>query len=484
MGIASSVPESTPPVSDAPLPPLKSLRARGLIATLALLAYMVGSGLYIASERGRLLESMQALDRLAAHEKAVVVAEAAVSGALLDVHGLSNAEANAGAPQELQLYMENCARLFQALEPFDSGYARLQRAIEREWALLERSPERANWIGLREALKRAADELEIRRDTLVSQRESLNEDYKRQYDAVTIESLALATLGLVAFGTMAAWFFSRLARDIRRLEAHARQIVSGRRGITLQVTREDEVGRLMQAVNHLSDDLDAREKQLLVEAERRTHEQKMLAVGALAAGVAHEVNNPLTVIAGLAQEMRPAELPPARVAECAELILSQAQRASQAARRLADAAAPQPAEMDWIDLQALAGKVVQLIGYDRRYRTLQVVPEAEVGLPAVHNSPGAVQQLLVQLATLAADAVVARGGGRIDLRLARVTDGVAIELRLPTALDFGRSEVQRSLLLARATVEPLRGRLAIGQADGDTQRLILTLPFDDEKGGE
>jgi hypothetical protein len=51
-------------------------------------------------------------------------------------------------------------------------------------------------------------------------------------------------------------------------------------------------------------------------------------------------------------------------------------------------------------------------------------------------------------------------------------------------LDLDRSDVQRSLLLARATVEPLRGRLALGQADQGQQRIKLNLPLDDGGSGE
>ncbi len=46
---------------DTPLPVHQSLRAKGWFATLALLAYLLGSALYIAGERGRIYDNIQAL---------------------------------------------------------------------------------------------------------------------------------------------------------------------------------------------------------------------------------------------------------------------------------------------------------------------------------------------------------------------------------------------------------------------------------------
>lgn len=464
-----------------PLPARRSLRAKGLLATLALMAYLLGAGLYIAGERSEIYQRMQSLDALGRHEKALALAEAAVSGALIDVSESSSAEQpEPEPPSELRLYMENCAKLFQALDEFDPRYVLLQRPIVRAYDGLVAHPVRASWIELRESLRRAADGLEIRRQTLAAQREELTAAYRRQYDAVTVQSLMLAVFGLVAFGTLAAWFFTTLARDIRRLEAHARQVVQGARGPALPVRRSDELGHLMHAVNHMAADLDEREQQIRLDGERRLHQEKMLAVGALAAGVAHEVNNPLAVISGTAQALRAADGPPdaAAVAEAADLILAQAQRAAQAARQLADVAAPRPEDLDWVDLNALLRDVVRLMGYDKRYRRVACELDTNPALPALRSSASAIQQVLVQMLTLVCDAVSRQGGGAPAVRIEtlRENGSIAVQLLLAPALDFTRPEVQRSLLLARAIIEPLRGRLALGQFEDGRQRIKLTLP--------
>lgn len=467
--------------AQSPLPAHKSLRAKGLAATLALMAFLLVSALFVAFERSKMNDTMQTLQLLSRHDKALALAEAAVSSAALDVSLTSNAAEQASAPpSELSLYMETCARLFDALAEFDPSYTLLERSIMRSFASLQAQPVRANWIDLREALVRTTDALEIRRNALSLEREELTQAYQRQYDAITVESLLLSLLGIAVFGALVAWFFARLTSDIRTLEAHARHIVHGSRGVILPVAREDELGQLMQAVNRMSAELDEREKRIEVETERRAHEDKMLAVASLAAGVAHEVNNPLAAISGMAQGLfvPDGDVPAHTVNAAAQAILDQTQRAATAARNLALLAAPQPAEYDWVDFNGLVRKVVQLMGYDKRYRHLVFDTDLALDLPAVRVPGSTVQQVLMQLVSLGCDALATQATPAHPVRVVTQAAGGGVELQLtfPTHLDLGQPAVQRTVLLTRANLESFGARFALSQEAGPHLSIRLNIP--------
>jgi signal transduction histidine kinase len=183
-----------------------------------------------------------------------------------------------------------------------------------------------------------------------------------------------------------------------------------------------ENGRL---VGELRDEL----KRRAVDERRLIQASRAAAVGNLAAGVAHEVNNPLTGVLGFAEllihEMAPDDPHLADV----RTIRDAALRARAIVRALRDFGNPRPPELAPTDLSELVGQTVDLIRYSIESRGI-TIDEDLPSLEPIEIDRDAVQQAVLNILTNARQAVA--DGGRMAVSVRPDGDG-----RLITITDDG-----------------------------------------------
>jgi two-component system cell cycle sensor histidine kinase/response regulator CckA len=151
------------------------------------------------------------------------------------------------------------------------------------------------------------------------------------------------------------------------------------------------------------------------------HVQKMDAIGQLAAGVAHDFNNILTVIQGHMSLLTDGQLHPPETAESLAEVVSATGRAASLTRQLLTFSRKQVMQPQPLDLDALVRNTSRmlhrLLGENI---TIQVV--AGGGLPQVQGDPGMMEQILVNLAVNARDAMPNGGQVTIETRLVTVAE--------------------------------------------------------------
>jgi two-component system NtrC family sensor kinase len=154
---------------------------------------------------------------------------------------------------------------------------------------------------------------------------------------------------------------------------------------------------------------------------RRTQEQllqseKMSAVGQLIAGVAHELNNPLTAILGYAQLLDSADLDH-RSADYVRKLFKQAQRTHRVVQNLLSFARQRKPQKQVVDLRKVLEEALALRDYDLRVNNISLEREIPDGLPSVVADPHQLEQVFLNVINNALDAIVeGNGGGVLKVR--------------------------------------------------------------------
>ena len=389
-----------------------SVRTKGLIVFSALITYAVIIAIFVFHQKNQLLRDFEEIQKSLEIDSMLKQADTAAFHAVMGVFANVDATEGAAGLQRVQMHYQilrnKHADLKQILPKLDLSLDGAEAALEE----VARENSRETMSHLVVELVRVKNEYTNLAEQSEQSRKRMSERYRMKTDSIVMTTLLLGMMGLALLGAIMALFFKQLTEDLRMLQTRAMEIVNGYRGAPIPVRRADEVGQLISAVNNMATALDKREKELILERQKYFHTEKMAAIGALAAGVAHEIGNPIAAISGIAQEMK--ERRDAGLGFCAEdyctqcrpdLIQAQTERLAAITREISEFASPQPAEPQLLDLNAQLRSTSSLIRYDKRLRRVELRLDLDHNLPAIHGVGDQLTQVIMNLLINAMDAL-------------------------------------------------------------------------------
>ncbi|MDP3183587.1 MAG: PAS domain S-box protein [Desulfobaccales bacterium] len=141
--------------------------------------------------------------------------------------------------------------------------------------------------------------------------------------------------------------------------------------------------------------------------------EKIASLGRLAAGVAHEINNPLAGILIYAELLQRDLQGNAHADPHVEEIINQTLRCQQIVTRLLEFSRQSLGQRTLFDMNEIINRCVHLISHQALFLNIEIVPELDPGLPQIIGDPGELQQVFTNLVLNAADAM--HGQGRITI---------------------------------------------------------------------
>ena len=229
---------------------------------------------------------------------------------------------------------------------------------------------------------------------------------------------ALAAGGIVAFHLK-----RRLTRPVEALLEGVERTRQGDHAHRFTIDADGEFRALGEAFNDAY-------KNLKQAQERVFQAEKMAAVGKLAAGVAHEVGNPLASISSIAQMMRRKGQSPEQ-AKRIELIMEQIGRISRIVRELLTFSRPTPDKdyQDCVRIPELLDRAVTLLGYDKRAKDIKITRDYPPRLGEVRGDTDKLLLAFTNIIINAFDALSAHPNGTPSLTIsARQEDDEVVVL--------------------------------------------------------
>ena len=246
-----------------------------------------------------------------------------------------------------------------------------------------------------------------------------------------------------------------IGRPIEALTQTTREIAAGDLTKKVPVTSGDEMGELATSFNIMTEKLRRSQESLEEKVKERTAEvlkvnaslkqeiadrtrlegivlqsEKMAAVGQLAGGVAHEINNPLGVILGFAQGVMQ-RIPPGGPLEMPlRSIEREAIRCKQLVQDLLTFSRTGKIEKENIDANEAITSSLSLVLAQSKVKNVELLKEFSQDIPKIHASRSQLQQVIINLCNNAIDAM--QDGGKLTLRTrkADLENKPAVEIQI------------------------------------------------------
>ncbi|HEX3997729.1 MAG TPA: HAMP domain-containing sensor histidine kinase [Pirellulales bacterium] len=419
-----------------------------LVATLSTSGFL---GLYAYRSLVRSLHN-RAAELPLATELAQKVSDLRVSVTANPSEGAA-ASADQPQPSDADTVRDRFRTNFDAVQSaFEDYSSQLAQNDQDDFLINDRSSERAVVAQMQETIARLADLAESSAWPLDAKRlEQLNSQldsaqglsgklpsflYRRihdlagevrgRYRTLIILTWLTTILALVTFVLLVHLFYRWVFRPLQVLLEGSRVVAAGNFGYRIQLDSQDEMAELARSLNDMTSRFQAIRDDLDHQVQLRTRQvvrsEQLASVGFLAAGVSHEINNPLASIAMCAESLegRLAEIAPGDdpqselVRRYLRMIQTEAFRCKEITEKLLDFSRLGDVQHQPTDLSELIQGVIDMVRHLGKYQKKQI--NFSPAGPVVAEVNGQeIKQVVLNMITNALDAVDSGGVLTIDL---------------------------------------------------------------------
>ncbi|MBD3348585.1 MAG: HAMP domain-containing protein [Candidatus Eisenbacteria bacterium] len=255
-----------------------------------------------------------------------------------------------------------------------------------------------------------------------------------KFDALRTQTIwtfaGVSVAGMVIALIAASMLSSGILRPVRELAEASHRIAEGDMHTQVDVdpAAAGEFKELAQTFNTMAQSIAERDRQLQENARKMTETKKLATLGQLAAGIAHEINNPLGGILMYSHILKE-ELRRPENRETVEKIAKESDRCKKIVKGLLDFARQTKPERTESNLNHVIDEVIALLEHQAIFHNIDIEKEHSPGLPLVDVDVAQMQEVFMNIILNAAQAMQGKGKLTTVTRITRDNKAVEVEIR-------------------------------------------------------
>ncbi len=237
-------------------------------------------------------------------------------------------------------------------------------------------------------------------------------DVDEQIKQNEIRELIFALISISAIGLIIWIFLKRwLDKPVKELVQATDQVAAGNLNYIIKNLSNDELGTLGKSFNNMTKKLDETSQQLY-------QSTKMASLGQLAAGVAHEINNPLTGVLTYSSFLLKRTKDNPQMQEDLNVIVRETIRSREIVKGLLDFARQSTPKKSTIDVGEIFNRALTVVNNQMKINKIALIKDFDESLPKITADANQIQQVFLNLLVNAIDAI--GDNGTITVRTSQV----------------------------------------------------------------
>ena len=255
----------------------------------------------------------------------------------------------------------------------------------------------------------------------------LEEPFKKPQRIIILFFILMVAITTSALLALILFFTRKMIKPIDHINVMSKKVIDGDLSARCGIYPSGEMGVLCQTIDQMADAIERRENELQSATQQQVcQSEKLASIGRLSAGIAHEINNPLTGVLTFAHLLKQKKNNEEDIKDI-ETIIEETTKVREIVRGLLDFARQTPFQKEYTNINDDLHLILKLIKNQKEFRNIVFVEKYSGNIPAFYGDKNQLQQVFLNLLLNAGEAVSKNGTVTISTSIKKNKIMIAIE---------------------------------------------------------